>query len=401
MNLSHRVVGSSLKTASLKVSSRANNHFSATAAAVDMPPKSAQKRRAVIILVSVSIFCFVLYRSVDSLRFVDASSPSIFSRILPSLDSFRSLVSFSSSQERSLEDVLRRAATRDNTVILTTLNGAWAAPGSVIDLFLESFRIGEGTNKLLNNLVIVALDAKAYSRCRELHTHCFSLETEGVDFSSEAYFMTRSYLRMMWRRIDFLRSVLELGYNFVFTDADVMWFRNPFPRFYGYADFQIACDHYLGRPNDLNNRPNGGFSFVRSNNRTILFYKYWYASRNRYPRYHDQDVLNFIKRDPFIRHVGISIRFLNTAYFGGLCEPSRDMNIVRTMHANCCFGMESKLHDLRIMLQDWSDFMSLPLGLKQSSGFTWKVPQNCSLDSLKKYDSMDDEESESTGESQE
>lgn len=116
-----------------------------------------------------------------------------------------------------MENVLRKAATRERTVILTTLNAAWAAPGSVIDLFFESFRIGEGTSKLLDHLVIVALDAKAYSRCLELHKHCFSLVTEGVDFSREAYFMSRSYLKMMWRRIDLLRSVLEMGYNFVFT----------------------------------------------------------------------------------------------------------------------------------------------------------------------------------------
>lgn len=160
-------------------------------------------------------------------------------------------------------------------------------------------------------------------------------------------------------------------------DADVMWFRSPFTRFYKYGDFQIACDHYLGRSNDLENRPNGGFSFVRSNNRTILFYKYWYASRIRYSGYHDQDVLNFIKREPFLVRIGLRIRFLNTAYFGGLCEPSKDMNLVRTMHANCCFGLDSKLHDLRIMLQDWRDFMALPLHLKQESGFSWKVPQNC------------------------
>lgn len=103
-------------------------------------------------------------------------------------------------------------------MILTTLNEAWAAPGSVLDLFFESFEIGEGTSKLLKHLVIIALDAKAYSRCREVHKHCFNLETKGSDFSGgEAYFMTRSYLKMMWRRIDFLRSVLEMGYSFVFT----------------------------------------------------------------------------------------------------------------------------------------------------------------------------------------
>jgi len=30
-------------------------------------------------------------------------------------------------------------------------------------------------------------------------------------FGGEAYFMTYSYLKMMWRRIDFLQVVLEKG----------------------------------------------------------------------------------------------------------------------------------------------------------------------------------------------
>lgn len=105
----------------------------------------------------------------------------------------------------------------DGTVILTTLNEAWAAPNSIIDLFLESFRNGVGTRRLLNHLVIIALDQKAYRRCLQIHTHCFGLHTEGVDFREEAYFMTPNYLKMMWARIDFLRSVLEMGFNFVFT----------------------------------------------------------------------------------------------------------------------------------------------------------------------------------------
>lgn len=107
----------------------------------------------------------------------------------------------------------------DGTVILTTLNEAWAAPNSIIDLFLESFKIGVGTHRLLNHLVIIALDQKAFQRCLELHNHCFALITQGVDFRREAYFMTPHYLKMMWARIDFLRSVLEMGYNFVFTGS--------------------------------------------------------------------------------------------------------------------------------------------------------------------------------------
>ena len=105
----------------------------------------------------------------------------------------------------------------DKTVILTTLNKAWAAQNSVIDLFLESFRIGDHTRWLLNHLVIIALDHKAFVRCQAIHTYCYSLVSEGADFHEEAYFMTPHYLEMMWRRIDFLRSVLEKGYSFVFT----------------------------------------------------------------------------------------------------------------------------------------------------------------------------------------
>ncbi|KAK6921538.1 Nucleotide-diphospho-sugar transferase [Dillenia turbinata] len=156
-----------------------------------------------------------------------------------------------------------------------------------------------------------------------------------------------------------------------------MWFRDPFPRFYMDADFQIACDLYLGNSFDIENRPNGGFSYVKSNNRSIEFYKFWYSSREIHPGYHDQDVLNMIKFDHFLVDIGLKMRFLSTAYFGGLCEPSKDLNRVCTMHANCCFGLDSKIHDLKIMLQDWRQYMSLPPDLKRASMLTWRVPQKC------------------------
>ena len=127
------------------------------------------------------------------------------------------LTPLQASNEYSLEEILKETAMKDKTVILTTLNEAWAAPNSVIDLFLESFRIGYHTRRLLNHLVIIALDQKAFARCQVIHTYCFLLVSEGSDFHEEAYFMTSRYLKMMWRRIDFLRSVLEMGYNFVFT----------------------------------------------------------------------------------------------------------------------------------------------------------------------------------------
>lgn len=105
-------------------------------------------------------------------------------------------------------------------------------------------------------------------------------------------------------------------------DADIMWFRDPFPHFDKHADFQIACDSYTGIPGDLENSPNGGFVYARSNNRTIDFYKYWYMSREDHPGLHDQDVLNAIKTDQDFLDIGLELRFLNTLYFGGFCQVS-------------------------------------------------------------------------------
>ncbi|KAF5737791.1 hypothetical protein HS088_TW13G00681 [Tripterygium wilfordii] len=372
-----------MSRASLFGSRNRRRSYSSSCASAMLPDSAA--RRAAILFVAISVSCLFLYRAADTLWFLPPSgSFSSFPYIFPSI---RDAIESPVSNEFRLEKVLKDASMNDRTVILTTLNEAWAAPNSIFDLFLESFRIGYQTHGLLNHLVIIALDQKAFSRCMVLHKHCFALVTEGVDFHMEAYFMTPAYLKMMWRRIDFLRTVLEMGYNFVFTDADIMWFRNPFPQFYFDADFQIACDHFLGRPDDLQNRPNGGFNYVKSNNRSIEFYKFWYSSQETYPGYHDQDVLNFIKLDPFVLDIGLKMKFLDTAFFGGLCEPSKDLNLVCTMHANCCFGLDSKLHDLKIMIEDWKSFSSLSPSLKMSSVWSWSVPQNCSIDSLRHYGS--------------
>lgn len=281
----------------------------------------------------------------------------------------------SDSEDVRLERVLRSAAMADDTVILTTLNSAWSAPGSVVDVFLESFRIGDNTRHLLDHLVIVSLDNAAHRRCKQIHAHCLAVATDGVDFSGQKNFMTDGYLKMMWRRIDFLRQVLEKGFSFIFTDTDIVWFRSPIPRLYAEGDFQIACDHFTGDPDDLQNSPNGGFAYVRANTETVEFYRFWYAARERHPGMHDQDVLNIIKGDPYVAQIGLRIRFLSTEFFGGLCEPSRNLSAVCTMHANCCVGLRRKVDDLSLMLQDWRRFMATR---NQDRLFvSWSVPRNC------------------------
>ncbi|KAL6556516.1 hypothetical protein OROGR_005804 [Orobanche gracilis] len=377
--------------------------------------------RAVLYFTLVTVACLVIFQTSSESPFQFFPRSMYSSSLSPSPSSSSSATSSSTAAGPSendpkevgigLKEVLKRAAMSDKTVIITTLNEAWIEPNSIFDLFLESFRIGNRTHRLLKHLVVVSLDQRAFDHCLKTQQteqlHCYFLTTSrGIDFSGEAQFMSPDYLEMMWTRIDFLATVLDMGYSFVFTgvsitgfpailigtgtggslnfgtgsetayigpldygtgpvtarfrDADIMWLRNPFPHFYTDTNFQISCDLFGGNTTDLNNAPNGGFNYVRSANQTVEFYRFWYESRRHYPGKHDQDVLNQIKLDPFIREIGLEIKFLDTVYFGGFCQPSRDLNRVCTMHANCCAGLDNKIHDLRILLDDWKNYLSLP-----------------------------------------
>lgn len=105
----------------------------------------------------------------------------------------------------------------NDTVIMTWINEAWAAPDSLLDLFFESFRAGEDIEYLLNHLVIVAIDLKAYERCKSLHPFCYFYKVSNTSSAEEKLFMTKDYLEMMWSRNRLQQKILELRYNFLFT----------------------------------------------------------------------------------------------------------------------------------------------------------------------------------------
>ncbi|KAI3857133.1 hypothetical protein MKW98_010547 [Papaver atlanticum] len=332
----------------------------------------------------IAVPCFIFYKNVYPLQCLHLSSQNNDLRDAPSLKLISNPFNFYYSiqlafndEQVKLERLLKAATMKDKTVILTTLNEAWAAPApnSILDLFLESFKIGENTKYLLNH----CNGPESISALFRSAPRCYALKVEGVDFTVEAYFMKGNYLKMVWSKIDIQKSALEIGYNFVFTIyADIMWFRNPFTRFYEDTDFHISTDNYLGNNSyALDNKPNSGFIYVRSNRRTKKFYKVWYDSRITYPHRHDQAVLMGLIADSIIREIALTIRFLNTLYFGGLCEPSKDFNQVCTMHGNCCFGVDNKIHDLNILLDDWRNYKSLSPSVQSSWKGTWNAPQNC------------------------
>ncbi|KQJ90911.1 uncharacterized protein At4g15970 [Brachypodium distachyon] len=262
--------------------------------------------------------------------------------------------------EDNLSELLRSAAMEDKTIILTFTNEALALPGSLLELFLESFRLGVNTQPLLKHLVIVAMDAKALERCLHMHPLCYSFFSRristGADLAAEVSFMSKDYLDMMWARNRFQARVLELGYGFVFTDVDIVWFRNPLLRIPVAADIAISCDQYYGdNPYDMRKNANGGFLFARPNARTRAFYEGWYEARARFEGAHEQHVFDQVKYELAAKH-GMVVHFVDTAYFSGLCEPKKDFHKVCTFHANCLLGLQNKLDKLNAVLDEWKQF---------------------------------------------
>ncbi|KAL8153525.1 hypothetical protein V2J09_011285 [Rumex salicifolius] len=258
--------------------------------------------------------------------------------------SINGFISTTGFQKNELAAVLERAANPNKTVILTYLNKAWAEPNSVFDLQLESFRIGNNTAALIKHLVAVSLDEEAHARCLSLKLNCYFLRLKGYNFSNAAFFMTPV---------------------------------DPFPHLDDDADFHIACDSYNGRPTDAHNSVNAGFMYVKSNTNTVLFYKLWYNSRRLYPGKNEQAVFNLIKYGPFFDLIGMKVRYLDTMYFGGFCEPSKDFSQVCTMHANCCVGLQKKVNDLNLIIGDWRKYSALFGDEKPPTPFKWSAPQKC------------------------
>ncbi|CAO2167535.1 unnamed protein product [Urochloa humidicola] len=278
-----------------------------------------------------------------------------------------------------LAELLPRVAMEDRTVIVTSVNEAWAAPGSLLDLFRESFRNGEGIEHLLNHTLIVAVDAGGFDRCRAVHPHCYLLEVTSANVSAANQFLSKSYLELVWTKLSFQQRVLELGYNYLFTDVDVMWLRNPFRHINLYADVSMSCDAFSGEAESLTNSPNTGFYYVKSSNRTVEMVRYWRAARPRFPADHDQQVFDNIKRELVTGNkLGVRIAFLDTALFGTFCEL-RDVidGRVCTMHANCCFGLDNKVQELRSVIAAWKNYTSMAPAERKSGKARWAYPTRC------------------------
>ncbi|KAF8379172.1 hypothetical protein HHK36_028601 [Tetracentron sinense] len=269
-----------------------------------------------------------------------------------------------------LETALERASMANKTVIIAMVNKAYVeGDKTMLDLFLDSFWLGEETRSLVDHLLLVTVDQTAFDRCNFLRLHCYRLVTDGVDFGGEKLYMSEEFIKMMWRRTIFLGDVLKRGYSFIFTvrfnfqvvlvmDTDIMWLRNPFVRLSRNEseDLQLSTDEFNGDPWSEMNPINTGFYFVRSNNKTMALFDTWYSLKDNYTGMKEQDVLAKMMGKGVFKELDMRVRFLDTLYFSGFCQNNRNFITVTTVHANCCRTVRAKVADLGAVLRDWKRF---------------------------------------------
>ncbi|RWW33265.1 hypothetical protein BHE74_00022099 [Ensete ventricosum] len=294
----------------------------------------------------------------------------------------------------------------NKTLIIAILNKAYMEQIGMLDLFLQSFREGEGTRFLIKHLLFVAVDQTSFNQCCTLGLNCYELVTEGVDFSEEVFnafseevfYMSDDFIEMMWRRTLFLGDVLKRRYSFIFTvskimphksslnflnandltktkhvyfkkmqkhfcsisnyfhtcyqDVDDIWSRNLFTKLNQEGeDLQMSSYVYNGRPFDGSDFFNTSFYFVTPNNKTTALFDEWYASKHNFTHMNDQEELLKMKRAGVFRRLGLKVRYLDTTCFTGFCQKSKDFGRVTQ---NCCVSVKAKFTNLTAVLEAWT-----------------------------------------------
>ncbi|XP_076891352.1 uncharacterized protein At1g28695-like [Bidens hawaiensis] len=338
---------------------------------MDQPPR-ARLRHVLFILVIVSLISVIFFES-------DRAWSESISRMTYNFNSGITTLVMPPRHYDGLEEALAGAATRFKTVILTMVNKAYVeGDKAMLDIFLDGFWMGENTGSLVNHLLIIAVDQTAYERCMFRRLHCYRLKMDGVDFVGEKMYMSDDFIKMMWERTLFLGEVLKLGYNFIFTDTDVLWLRDPFPRLnqHDSIDLEISVDEFTGDQwSERDQRINTGFYMIKSNNKTITLFDEWYARKDSSTGMKEQDVLVELMRRGAFERLDLDVRFLDTVYFSGFCEASRDVRAVVVVHANCCRSIKAKVQDLKKIMHDWKRFKALPID--QTLQFEWSNHSAC------------------------
>lgn len=168
----------------------------------------------------------------------------------------------------------------NNTIILSALNFGYR--GILQNWVCNMRHLG------ISNFVIAALDADLYKFAftRGLPTYMENTILQGLNSSliSDASYGTDAFKQLTKMKSRVVVRLMKHGLNVVWTDCDIIWFKNPLPDMWGYGkDLVIQTNAPDNEPMNGRRRINSGFYLARANEATIKAFEdiIEFASKSR------------------------------------------------------------------------------------------------------------------------
>jgi len=131
-----------------------------------------------------------------------------------------------------------------------------------------------------SRILLFAADVKTYTLAKAMNIHVFYNESllGGFTYSGQVYwdYQDPKYARSMMLKVYPVDLVSQLGYDLLFMDVDMIWFRDPLQYFLKQAKpgydiyFQHDGDHHPDKFAPM--AANTGVFYSRNNNRTRYFW---------------------------------------------------------------------------------------------------------------------------------
>lgn len=168
----------------------------------------------------------------------------------------------------------------NNTIILSALNYGYR--GIMMNWVCNMRHLG------ITNYVIAALDADLYkfAYTRSLPTYMENTIFQGLNSSiiNDATYGSDSFKQLTKMKSRVVVRLLKEGYNVLWSDSDIIYFRNPIQDMWAYnADLAIQTNAPDNEPMNGRRRLNSGLYLARSNPETIQAFEdiIVFASKSR------------------------------------------------------------------------------------------------------------------------
>lgn len=174
------------------------------------------------------------------------------------------------------------SSNQHNTIIVMVCN--FGHSEMLMNFVCNAHAKGDETQAALSSVLVFATDIETHKLAQSLGMKSFYSETVfgGTPRDAAKTYGDAEYSKIMLSKVFCVHLISQLGYDLLFQDADIVWYKNPLPFFYSdvpdknnfYANkwdmiFQDdGARHLFFAPYSANT----GFYFVRNNRKTKYFF---------------------------------------------------------------------------------------------------------------------------------